>query len=201
MPAEAGPLLDRLRRDAEVAIAERTAAAHAEAEALHDRAAARRDRRRVEAVAERERTLGAQRETARAEAGEATLSRVLTARDAFLGRVFAETEHQLNAMADAPDLAQRLSPMLAEALPFVEDDAPHARCAERVRGAVAAAFARLGRGDVPIARDDELAVGAVLENRDGAVRVDATLVARMRRLRPTLAIEAVRQLEGTGGAA
>ncbi len=59
------------------------------------------------------------------------------------------------------------------------------------------ALAAAGRPDTPIEDDEAVATGAILENAARTVRVDATLVARLRRLRPTLAIEAVRAIEGT----
>jgi vacuolar-type H+-ATPase subunit E/Vma4 len=200
MPAPTGPLLDELQRDAQAGIAARTDAARAEAARIRDIAAAHRERRRAQAVAERERALATRRESARAEAGEATLGRVLTARDAFLGRVFAETEQRLNALAAAEDLPRRLAPLLADALPFVEGDEPRARCAGSARAAVAAALVLLGRADLPIATDDAVPLGAVLERGDRSMRVVATLVARMERMRPTLAIEAVREIDAGSAA-
>ncbi len=62
-----------------------------------------------------------------------------------------------------------------------------------MHGALTAA----GRGDVPVEADESVPTGAMLEAADGTVRLDATLAARLRRMRPTLAIDAVRAAEET----
>jgi vacuolar-type H+-ATPase subunit E/Vma4 len=195
MPAPAGPLLEQLRREAEAAIAERAAAAHAEAERIRETAAAQRARRCTTALAEREQALAREREEARARVAQSTVHDVLTARAAFLTRVFESAEHRLDALADAPDLADRLTPLFGEALPFLPADDLRARCRPGQRETVARALAAAGCGDAPIESDDAVPTGAVLENRAGTVRVDATLVARLRRMRATLAIDAVRAVE------
>jgi vacuolar-type H+-ATPase subunit E/Vma4 len=98
-------------------------------------------------------------------------------------------------MVAAPDFAARLEPILAEALPFVAGNDTRARCAPAAEAAVRAALAGAGRGDAEVIPDGTVAAGAILENADGAMRVDATLAARLRRLRPELSIEAVRLAE------
>ena len=195
MPAPAGPLLDQLRRDATAAIAARAAEARAEAERIRDAAAVRRAHRRADAVAERERALSQQRDAARDAATQQTRGAVLGARAAWLDRVFAEVARQLEMLAGRPDLAQRLTPLLADALPFIETDATRVRCSGATRPAVTAALAALGGADTPVAIDDTVPLGAILEDERATVRVDATLAARLRRLRPTLSIDAVRMLE------
>ena len=196
MPADAGPLLAQLRQEAGASIAEREAQARAEAMHIRDAAAAQRTRRRTAALAEQERVLAGRREAARARAAQSTVLEVLTARAAFISRVFDETERRLEALAGAPDLAARLAPLLVEALPFLADDDARVRCRPDLCDAVRGALAAAGRADTPIEMDQFVATGAILENAAGTVRVDATLVARLRRLRPTLAIEAVRAIEG-----
>ncbi len=196
MPAEAGPLLAELQRDAERMMATRAAEARAEAARIRDSAAMQRERRRAASVGEREQMLAQRREAARAAVVQSTLHDVLTAREAFVTRAFAEAERQLDALSASPDLADRLAPLVAQALAFLDADDLRARCAAPARAAVQGALASAGCAGVPIELDATVATGAVLENAAGTVRVDATLAARLRRLKPTLAIDAVRQLEG-----
>jgi vacuolar-type H+-ATPase subunit E/Vma4 len=195
MPAGSGPLLAQLRQDAAATVTARIADAHAEASRILATATTKRDRHRADVVSERERALARLREAARAETTQQTLVGVLTARAAFLDCVFAAGERRLEALAGAPDLSTRLRPLLAEALPFVDAAEAQGRCSGAARAAVAAALAALGRADMPIAVDDALPLGAIIRSRDGTVRVDATFGARLRRLRPTLSIEAVHLIE------
>ena len=195
MPAEAGPLLAELRREAERMIATRAAEARAEAARIRDTAAAQLERRRAAAVGEREQVLAQRREAARAAVVQSTLHDVLTARETFVTRVFAEAERQLDALAASPDLAARLAPLVAQALSFLDADDLRVRCAAPARAAVQAALVAAGCTGTPIESDATVATGAVLESAAGAVRVSATLAARLRRMRPTLAIDAIRQLE------
>lgn len=195
MPAPAGPLLDQLRRDATAAIAARAAEARAEAARIRDAAAARRARRRADAVADRERGLSRLRAAARDEATQQTRRAVLDARADYLERVFAEVARQLEMLGGRPDLAQRLTPLLADALPFIETAETRVRCSRAAGPAVEAALAALGCAGAPVAIDDTVPLGAILEDARATVRVDATLAARLHRLRPTLSIDAVRMLE------
>ncbi len=195
MSATAGPLLEQLGREAHAAIAEREAQARAEAAHIRDTAAAQRERRRATTLAEHERTLARQREDARARVAQSTVHDVLTARAAFLTRLFDEAARRLDSLASAPDLAARLTPLFVEALPFLAEDDARARCRPAVRTAVHDALAAAGRADMPIEDDDAVPTGAMFENGTGTVRVDATLVARLRRMRATLAIVAVHAIE------
>ncbi len=197
MPADAGPLLAQLRQEAEAAISERGAQARAEAARIRDTAAAQRARRRTAMLDEQERALARQREAARARAAQSTVREVLTARATFVTRVFDEAERRLEALAGTPDLAARLTPLFAEALPFLADDDARARCRPALHDAVRDALAAVGRADTPIEDDEAVATGAILENTARTVHIDATLIARLRRLRPALGIEAVRAIEGT----
>lgn len=197
MPATAGPLLEQLRREADAAVAECTARASAEAERIRESAAAQRERRRATTVAAREQALAREREAARARAAQSTVQAVLTARAAFLDRVFEAAERRLEALAGAPDLAARLAPLIAEALPFLPADDTRVRCRPALRDAVGRALAAAGRGDAPVESDDSVPAGAVLEDAARTVRVDATLTARLQRMRAALAIDAVRAVEGT----
>ena len=198
MPATAGPLLEQLRREADAAIADRVAQGRAEAERIRDTAAAQRARRRTTALAEQERALARERDASRARIAQSTVAAVLTARAEFLTRVFDEAERLLDALAGAPDLAARLTPLLAEALPFLAADDMRAHCRAAVRNAVHEALAAAGGRDAPIEMDESVPTGAILSNAAGTVRVDATLAARLRRMQATLAIDAVRAVEGSG---
>ena len=195
MTATAGPLLDQLTREAAAAVAERAALGRAEADRIHDAAAAQRARRRATVVGERERALALEGEAERARIAQSTVRDVLTAREAFLARVFAEAERRLNAVAVAPDLAARLTPLLVEGLPFLDPADRHARCAAGLRQAVRDALIAAGHTEIEIETDEAVPTGAMLENATGTVRVDVTLTARLRRMRAMLAIVAVKAVE------
>ncbi len=137
MPADAGPLLAQLGQEAAAAIAEREAQARAEATRIRETAEAQRTRRRTTTLGEQARVLARQREAERARAAQSTVREVLTARATFVTRVFDEAERRLEALAGTPDLAARLTPLFAEALPFLADEDARARCrpALRERGA------------------------------------------------------------------
>ncbi|MHB1861565.1 MAG: V-type ATP synthase subunit E family protein [Gemmatimonadaceae bacterium] len=195
MPGEASPLLERLRRDADHAIAERSAAARAEADRVLQDAAAQRERQRAAAVGERERALGLERDAARARVAQETIRAPLESREAFLARVFAAAELQLAGLAAAPDLARRLAPIVGEALPYLPVGQIRVRCSTAAAPAVQAAIAALGLAPAAAVIDESVPLGAMLEHVDGTVRVDATFVARLRRMAPALSIDAVHAIE------
>ena len=197
MPDLAGPLLEQLHRDADSTIAERTAQAHAEAVRIRDFAAAQRAHRRDVAMAEREREIARERGAARDAVAQSTVNDVLTARAAFLDRVFVRAETALDAIAAAPGFPRRLAPLLTDALRFVEAGEMQVRCAATSASAVRAILLDAGRGEVPVVVDDLVPAGAIVENASGTLRVDATFAALLRRRRPVVSIEAVRLMEAT----
>lgn len=195
MPVEAGPLLEQLRRDADHAIAERSATARAEADRVLQAAAAQRERRRAATVGERERALGLERDAARAQIAQETMRAPLESREAFVARVFAAAERQLAGLAADPDLARRLTPIVGEAVPYLPAGEIRVRCSTAAAAAVQAAMAALGLAPAPVVIDDSVPLGAMLEHVDGTVRVDATFVARLRRMAQALSIQAVHAIE------
>ena len=196
MPAPAGPLLERLHRDADQAIAQLLAAAEQDAARIRADADARRTRHRSAAVAACEADLTRQRDAARHAAEQGTVRGVLLARAAFLDRVFERADALLNELPRNADFARRLTPLLVDALPFVEGAGARVRCAPACTEGVRAALGAAGAGPTDVVADDRIPAGAVVENAAGDVRVDATFAARLRRLRPALAIDAVRAIEG-----
>jgi vacuolar-type H+-ATPase subunit E/Vma4 len=195
MPVSAGPLLDQLRRDADARVTERTAQARADAEHIRDVAATQRAHRRAAAIAARERELAGQREAERNAAAQSTVHDVLAARGQFLERVFARTQTVLNAMPAAPGFERRLTPLLTDALRFVDAGEARVRCAADSQPAVRAILQTLGTASMPVVVDATVPAGAVVENATGTVRVDATFTALLQRVRPLAAIEAVRLAE------
>lgn len=198
MTGPAGPLLEQLRHDADAAIAARRAGARAEAERVAADATAERAHRRATVLGEREHAQALRREAELAAVTQATVRGVLDARAAFLDRAFAAADAQLAALALAPDVAARLRAPLVEALPFVDPADVRVRCAPALGKAVAGVLAAAGAVDAPIIEDESVPVGAMLEDAAGRVRVDATFAARLHRLRPELAIHAVRLVEDAG---
>jgi vacuolar-type H+-ATPase subunit E/Vma4 len=195
MPAPAGPLLERLQRDADQAIAQLLAAAEQEATRVRDDASARRARQRAAAVSGCEADLARQREAARNAAEQSTVQDALSARAAFLDRVFERTGLLLEDLPRTADFAQRVAPLLADALPFVNAGELRVRCAPASADAVRAALAAAGAAGANLIIDDTIPAGAVVGDATDTVQVDATFAARMRRLRPVLSIQAARLIE------
>jgi vacuolar-type H+-ATPase subunit E/Vma4 len=161
-------LLATLERAAEEEIARILAAARARAAALAEEAEERVGRRRKEALGRREEERRGGVERAVAAARHTARLRVLTARERFLARVFAQLEQALPpTAAGAAYRASRAS-------------------------AIARAHAFTGGQRAVVRR--ALTGGFRLVTADGRLEVDCTLAGRVERLRPRLALEALAAL-------
>ena len=186
-------LLDSLARDVEGEARQILDAARAEAARIRAEADAQAARRCAEAIATRETALRVQMDAHLARARRDARVATLVAREAFLDRTFEAVEAELPRALDAPEHADVLAQLASEALEFFPDTPAVVRCraglAERVREIAAS----LGAANV--SRDDSVPEGVIVEAADASAAVHNTLIERLRRLRPLLAIELVARME------
>lgn len=188
-------LLDRLREEARSRCEELLVEAREEAERV--RAEAREEieelrRRRLGSV-ESETRAAVEREVAEAR-GEAAAAR-LEARASALDRVF---ERAVELLADAvtdPRYRDLARADFERAARYVGDREVSVRCPPAV-GSVLQGLVREVGEDVEVVEDPDVDPGFRLVAADGFVEVDATLTTWLERLRPELAIEVTRRLEG-----
>ncbi len=188
MAAEPGPLLDKLRRDVDAAVAEKRASALRAAGELHAEAARMAAARRAARLAERERQAQLLGDAARAHATQRLRFAQLTARADAVERIFGEASRQLESLAGHPGLPALLEGSLRAALACLPEEKLAVRCA----GATARTCGRRSRASRPTpacARTRRFRC-AIAETADGAISVDA-LRQRLARLRPQLAIALV----------
>ena len=175
-------LLQAIAEDGEAEAQRILDAASTDAAAIRAAADARADQRCAEAIAARAAQLRAELETGRARRRNEARVEVLLARQRFLDSIVDEADRRLPGILDsAPPGA--LPGLCREALEFFPSGGARIRCR--------AGLARqLGEtlGGVPIEVDESVAEGVIAESVDGAVRIDNTLRARLRRRRPELSI-------------
>jgi vacuolar-type H+-ATPase subunit E/Vma4 len=118
---------------------------------------------------------------------------VLAARDALLERVFARARERLEAGVDSPPARERLIERAREALRLLPAGDVVVSCRAEVAKLLEAEL--VGREGVRIEVQDDMPAGFRASGSDGAVVVDATLVALLEMDKPLLAIELMRHLE------
>ena len=159
-------------------------------EALEARLAEKRravlERREVELRSEADAEISRRRGELRGE--------VLAARQDILDRVFEAARDLLIRIAGGKRSRSSQLYLLRLALSYMPDSGAVVRSPLHLTDAAADAVSNYD--DVTVKPDAELETGTVVEAADGSVRADATLARHMEALRPTLAIEIVRQLEG-----
>jgi vacuolar-type H+-ATPase subunit E/Vma4 len=189
-------LIARLEEDAarEIqAIGERADADIQAIRAATDRAiagasAVRLEGQRIERAASRDRDLARARRDARAEE--------LKARHALLARIL-DRARALAPETGASESYQRVLPShLEEALSYVQGLRPRVRCQAAVASVLGPVAARHDGAEIVI--DETVGPGVVVEAADGSVVVDSTLVARLARIEPTLAVELLAELSDAG---
>jgi vacuolar-type H+-ATPase subunit E/Vma4 len=179
-------LLESLAHDADNEVRAILETARAEAERIGGDAAALVEQRCEAAVAAREAELALQADAERAHAVREARARVLEARQRFLDRVFERVEAGLARAVTGPEGTAVVDALVREAAGFFPDAGLVARCPAALAPAVRAALAG---SSARVEIDESVAAGVVLEAGDGSMRVDNTLVQRVRRLRPALSIE------------
>jgi vacuolar-type H+-ATPase subunit E/Vma4 len=180
-------LLARLERDAEARVAQIRAEGEARARACVE-AASRRDSQRIdEALAERRAKRRARLERELAATRKALRAERLRAQHEFLDRVFARAAALAEESADDPRYLAALPRHLEEALAYLGTRAGELRCAPRLAPRLRELLA--AHPQAVLAVDATLALGIEARARDGALRVDNTLAARLRRARARLEAE------------
>jgi vacuolar-type H+-ATPase subunit E/Vma4 len=192
----AAPLVERLLRDADVEVNRRVAAAR-------DDAASRVEAARAAAFAEEAASVAAHRRTLTLQARVATESRsqaatrlVADARWRAVTRVLGAMSTQLADVAHRPDEAALIEGLIREVTPYLPDGVLRARAS---RDAVDIVRSMLPRAEV--VEDEQIACGAVISDREGRLRIDATLHGRLARAGAPLAIRIATLLDAQTNAA
>lgn len=185
-------LLSALREEADRTVEQLLGSARDEAARLRAEANARVEERCADTIATREAKLKADAELARVRAQRAAAVRVVQARDACLERIFRATEDALARALDSPEYAAAPGALATEALAYFTDVPVVIRCRTSLAGSVRAGTPR--SDDVAVVPDDSVPPGVVVEASDGSVIVDNTVEARLRRMRPSLAIEVLERI-------
>jgi vacuolar-type H+-ATPase subunit E/Vma4 len=177
-------LIARMTLDAQERIVAVRARADADAAALDERGARASSRELEQALAARQAERGSAFAVERTEAQRRAAAAVLTAQHAFLDRVFARAESfAAGAHADRR-YVEALPGEIAAVAAHLGGRAARLRCqgnlAERLRPLLV---------DAPqfeLDVDDQVPAGFIALAGDGSCTIDATLVARLRTLRPRL---------------
>lgn len=187
-------LLSALERDAEAEAKALVDEAHREAARIAAESLDRLARRRAQWTAEQETALRADCRCAVAEAQRQARRQVLEARYRLLDRVFRAAGQRLPELARGAGYAEALPRQVEEILSYVDGPAL-LLCSPELEPAVR----RLAPAAVTVRADPDVGPGLRAVSADGGLRVDATLAGRLARLRPILAIEALRQAEAGDG--
>lgn len=126
----------------------------------------------------------------RAHALRQSRAALLTARDAFLDRVFSAVEVKLPGVLLQPQNSAALALLVREALHYVPPGATVA-----CRPELAACLDDSALGDARLHSDPDIAEGVVVAAADDSVRIDNTLRNRLQWLRSELSIELVKLFE------
>lgn len=185
-------LLAALERDADREVSRRRTEARERAGTIIARAAAAADLRRA---AMRERLSLARRAEVARHAAEATRDlkgRVLRARAELLERVFGRAAERL-ARIDPARWLERVPLLVEQTLRYLDPGRAVVVCRPEALEPVRAA---LGTREAKIEVREDAAAGLLGRTADGTVLVDNTLMARLERLRPDLAIRLLVRIEG-----
>ena len=180
---EADAEIARVREGAQAQVAELTRAAQ---QHMAERREQTLGRRETELRAELERALATARASARAQ--------VLKTRAALLDRLFARLRAELsNVAASAPYRAQ-LPAQLKTSLGFAGDQPVTVRCNPALADTLRSVLRSSGNGNgrLHLEPDRDIAAGFLLTTT--ALEIDATLENELERLRPRLALLALRML-------
>jgi vacuolar-type H+-ATPase subunit E/Vma4 len=117
---------------------------------------------------------------------------VLEARQRLLERIIAAARGALPAALASPAYRATLPQHVAQGLRAVGDGPAVIQCPEPLVPAVQEAVA--GRHDVAVRADAASAPGVIVSTTDGVIEADNTLVGRLERLGPLLALELLARL-------
>ena len=180
---EADAEIARVREEAQARVAELTRAAE-------QRMAERREhtlgRRETEARAELERALASARGTARAQ--------VLKTRGVLLERLFARLRTELSDVAASAPYRARLPAELKTSLRFAGDQPVTVRCNPALARTLRSVLRSNGTGNGRLHVEPDRRIAAGFSLTTTALEIDGTLENRLERLRPRLALLALRML-------
>jgi len=189
-------LFARLHAETDAAVASRTAAARAEAEAIRQHARDEIAHRRALALEQ----FGREADLADAAAADETRQRtrrdLLVARADALTRIFAAAEEALNGCAGATVPAERLASLLSTALPYLPAGDAVVRAPSSIVATVRKVASSSGREGLTVMPDETVGLGLIVVTADRRLAVDATFVRALRRDRARLAISIAREVEG-----
>jgi vacuolar-type H+-ATPase subunit E/Vma4 len=140
---------------------------------------------RAERQRELNRQLSEARQRARAEA--------LAARHRLLERLLDRAAGLVPQERNSARMRQALPQLLEEALSYLSTLRPLVRCHPEVLPLLEAQLT--GRDDVKLLPDETMGPGLVAAAADGTVEVDNTLLGRLQRLRPKLAVELLKEVD------
>ncbi|MBX6363835.1 MAG: hypothetical protein IRZ00_08205 [Gemmatimonadetes bacterium] len=184
-------LLAAIEREGEAAVARELDAARGEAEHILADARARVEARRAERLAARERELRASLEAELAAERRRAAGDLLRARWRLVERIVEAARAELPAAVESAAFAEALPAQLEDALAYLGDDGGIVRCSPALAPLVSTWLA--GRPGISVEPCAELL--GIRVDGNGAVEVDDTLDARLRRLGPRLAMDLLRLAE------
>ena len=179
----------RAERTAEALLRE----ARAEADRLVDEAEREVEKRRADALQDKEAEYRAEARLAIAAERHEALREVLEARSRVVDRVLDELRGILPEATTTESYLSSLSDEISDALQYVDGDGAVVRCSASLASAVQAVVQ--DRPQIRVEPTTDIDAGFVLAGAEGSVVVDGRLETRVDRLAPTLAIEIQRYLE------
>ena len=187
-------LSTELRRRAEQSAERTLREADASAEQIEREADHAIEQRRSSVLATRESEYRAAARSEVASARQKAMRAVLEARARLVERVLERAESLIAEAAAGPGYRQSLEREIRRTAEYIGSDGALVRCSPGLDGPIGEAL----REDASVSIEPTLegAHGFVATGGGGAVRVDGTLEARLRRLAPSLAIAINEQLEG-----
>ena len=184
-------LLHAIAQDGESEARQIVDDARAEAMAIRAAADARVQQRIADAGATRESELRSVLDARRARARHEARIHVLRVRAQFMNRVFQAAETSLPGILDHDASQETLTRLCQEALDFFPPSGARIRCPRTLACRVAKAVP-----GAAVVVDDDVPEGVIVESLDGQSRIDNTLEARLRRLRPELSIAVSTAMSG-----
>ncbi|MDP2479832.1 MAG: V-type ATP synthase subunit E family protein [Candidatus Palauibacterales bacterium] len=186
-------LLDAVERRGRQEVERVLDQARAEAAAVERAAESRLAERRADALRELEARVRGEAEARLAAARREARARVLRSRERLLEAVFEAVMAELPDAAASERYRSALPDLLAEALRCVDARGATLECAAPLRDEAREILEAPGVGgpnrqDIVVRSCPEADTGIRLLSADGRALVDATLAARLERLRPRLAI-------------
>ena len=188
-------LSGELRRRAEESAAAVIRTAEAEAERILRDAEDAIQTRQRDVLQDREHTLRAEARRRIAASRHQAMKDVLLSRTRVVDRVLEKAKALLPDTLKTEQYDSLLSKELEQALEFVGEGGAILRCTPALASTIRRSL--VTKPSVAVEPSDDVGSGFVATDKEGRVRVDCTLEARLERLAPLLAIEIHRRLAET----